>query len=131
MFDNYDWYKQTIGRRGARFVSDLPVLVESERMIYGLKGLDEWGAALSIARGRARRRRCSGMKKGRKPNHEVHEGTKVEEEDQPRRTLRTRRYLLFVASCLWCQEFRVLRSACHSLERGYHSWPQSRQCAVR
>jgi hypothetical protein len=49
MFDNYDWYKQTIGG-GARFVSDIPVLVESERMIYGLKGLDEWGAHIHCPR---------------------------------------------------------------------------------
>jgi hypothetical protein len=35
---------------GIRFISDQPVVVESERIIYGLHGLDEWGANIHCQR---------------------------------------------------------------------------------
>lgn len=43
MIDNYEMVKPN-NAFGIKFVSDLPVVVESERYIYGLHSMEEWGA---------------------------------------------------------------------------------------
>ncbi len=50
MFDNYDMALDRTIAYGIRFISDQPVVVESERVIYGLHGLDEWGANIHCQR---------------------------------------------------------------------------------
>lgn len=49
MWDNFDTFDSTVPY-GIRFISDQPVVVESERVIYGLGGLDEWGAYIHCHR---------------------------------------------------------------------------------
>ena len=48
MFDNYDMTRGVAF--GIRFVSEQPVIIESERIIYGLHGRDEWGANIHCQR---------------------------------------------------------------------------------
>jgi hypothetical protein len=50
MYDNYDMSTDRTVCYGIRFMSDVPVVVESERVIYGLEGLDEWGANIHCQR---------------------------------------------------------------------------------
>jgi len=50
MFDNYEMSTTQTIAYGIRFISDQPVIVESERIIYGLHGLDEWGANIHCQR---------------------------------------------------------------------------------
>lgn len=50
MFDNYEMTTTHTVAYGIRFISDQPVIVESERIIYGLHGLDEWGANIHCQR---------------------------------------------------------------------------------
>jgi hypothetical protein len=50
MFDNYEMSTTDTIAYGIRFISDQPVIVESERIIYGLHGLDEWGANIHCQR---------------------------------------------------------------------------------
>jgi hypothetical protein len=49
MFDNFDAFTETCSY-GIRFISDEPVVVQSERVIYGLHGLEEWGAQIHCQR---------------------------------------------------------------------------------
>ncbi len=49
MFDNFDWYDSTVGG-GFRAVSNVPVLVECERMIHGHGSLTEWGVHIHCPR---------------------------------------------------------------------------------
>lgn len=48
-FDNFDMYTTYVDY-AIRFVSDQPIAVASERMIYGLYGVDEWGAHIHCPR---------------------------------------------------------------------------------
>jgi hypothetical protein len=50
MVDNYEMSTTQTIAYGIRFISDQPVVVESERIIYGLHGLDEWGANIHCQR---------------------------------------------------------------------------------
>ena len=50
MYDNYAMCFDRTVCYGIRFMSDEPVIVESERIIYGLNGLDEWGAQIHCQR---------------------------------------------------------------------------------
>ena len=49
LIDNYGMV-QTNNPFGIRFVSDVPIVVESERFIYGLHGTEEWGAHVHCPR---------------------------------------------------------------------------------
>jgi hypothetical protein len=49
LIDNYQMVK-TNNAFGIRFTSDEPVVVESERFIYGLHSMDEWGAHIHCPR---------------------------------------------------------------------------------
>jgi hypothetical protein len=52
MIDNYDYDRFTgvAVCYGIRFISDQPIIVESERVIYGQTGKEEWGAYIHCQR---------------------------------------------------------------------------------
>lgn len=49
LIDNYQMVR-TNNAFGIRFISDVPIVVESERFIYGLHGMEEWGAHVHCPR---------------------------------------------------------------------------------
>jgi len=49
LIDNYQMVK-TNNPYGIRFMSDQPIIVESERFIYGLHSMGEWGACIHCPR---------------------------------------------------------------------------------
>ena len=49
LFDDFEEFSTTVDF-GIEFRSDQPIVVESERIIYGLHGLDEWGAYIHCQR---------------------------------------------------------------------------------
>ncbi len=49
LIDNYQMVK-TNNAFAIRFTSDQPVVIESERLIYGLQSIEEWGAYIHCAR---------------------------------------------------------------------------------